>query len=388
MTKRIIYFDNAATTCPKPEAVYAAQDDYSKRAANPGRGAHRLALDSARTVFETRTMLAEFLGTKNADRLIFTPGCTYSINMALQGLSWNEGDTVVVSSMEHNAVMRPLRLLEKTRGVRTIVVPYAKRGIIDMHAFIKTLLDVHPRLCIFSEASNVTGELIDLPAIAAICGAHKVPLMVDAAQTAGRTLSRIDELGISLWCASGHKGLFGLPGVGLLYVAPNVELTPLIVGGTGSRSEDFEMPEAYPDRLEAGTLPGPAIAALGAGVRWLKEHGVKTIAAAEGKLTKRFLDWAARTQTVRIFGNRQDAPGTSIVSFDIPGVPGDRVASILDSQYFIAVRTGLHCSPAAHRALGTIETGLVRASFGCFSSAEEVDSLCQALETIRSAAPA
>jgi cysteine desulfurase family protein len=383
MTKRIIYFDNAATTCPKPEAVYVAQDEYSRRTANPGRGAHKLALESARTVFETRNEAAAFLGINQAERLIFTPGCTYSINMALRGLGLKRGDVVVVSAVEHNAVMRPLQQMASEIGIVVLMIPYAAKGVVDMHALIKIMLEKHPRLCIFTEASNVTGELIDINAVSTICGAHKVPVMIDAAQTAGRNDYKIDDLGISLWCASGHKSLFGMPGVGLLYVAPHVDLRPLVTGGTGSHSDDFEMPAAYPDHLEAGTLPGPSIAALQAGIRFLNEKGVKTVRDAEDQLTRRFLDWAQRSQTVRVFGNRQEGAGIAVAAFDVPGVPCDRVAALLDSQYGIAVRTGLHCAPTAHKALGTLSTGLVRASFSCFNTFEEVDLFCRALEAIK-----
>lgn len=383
MKTRITYFDNAATTCPKPELVYSAQDKYTRRAANPGRGAHKLALDSARTIFDTRTSAAALLGIKQPERLIFTPGCTYAINMALKGLPWRAGDVVLTTSLEHNAVMRPLRQLEALLGIKVVPVPYAKKGIIDMHKFISAMLDLHPRLCVFSEASNVTGEMIDLQAVGAICGAHKVPLMIDAAQTAGRSSRPVDE-SVSIWCASGHKGLYGVPGVGLLYVAPHIQLTPLVAGGTGSHSESQEMPEAFPDHLEAGTLPGPAIAALGAGIRWLQETGTAAVAQVENDHAARFLAWARRTPAITIYGNRAEGAGVPIVSFSVKGVACDLVASELDAKYGIAVRTGLHCSPAAHQTLGTLQTGLVRASFSYFNTVDEVDALCNALESIAS----
>jgi cysteine desulfurase family protein len=381
MKTRIIYFDNAATTCPKPETVYSAQDRYARKAANPGRGAHRLALESARVLFETRNAAAGLLGIKQPERLIFTPGCTYSINMALKGLPWQAGDVVLTSALEHNAVMRSLRQLMVQEGVQVVTIPYAKKGVLDMHKFISAMLELHPRLCVFSEASNVTGEAIDLQAVAAICGAHKVALMIDAAQTAGRSLRPLDPA-VSIWCASGHKGLYGMPGVGLLYVAPGIDLEPLVTGGTGSQSESLEMPDSYPDHLEPGTLPGPAIAALGAGIQWLSETGVAKVVQGEDLLTKRFLAWAQHSQRVTIYGNRYEGSGIPVVSFAVPGVACDVVAAQLDNHYGIAVRTGLHCAAAAHQTLGTSQTGLVRASFSYFNSADEVDALCNALESI------
>ena len=381
MTRKITYLDNAATTFPKPEVVYQAQDEYSRLAANPGRGAHKLAMESARRLFEARNSVAALLGIKNVERLVFTPGCTYSINMALKGLGLKADDVVMVGALEHNAVMRPLRQLEQEVGIKVAFLPYAAKGVVDLHSFIEGMLKVHPRLVIVSEGSNVTGETIDIRSIAAICGAHKVPLMIDAAQTAGRSKLSIEELGIAIWCASGHKSMFGVPGCGLLYVAPNVQLHPLVAGGTGSRSDEFDMPDQFPDHLEPGTLAGPAIAALGAAARWIMETGVDNIIQHEMVLTRQFLDWTTQWQVVRIYGNRSSG-GTAVVSFDVPGVACDRVAQILDDEFGIAVRTGLHCAPSAHGTLGTMETGLVRVSFSCFNTAEDVALLCEALQSI------
>lgn len=341
-----------------------------------------MAIASAATLFETRTAAAELLGIPEAHRLIFTPGCTYAINFALLGFPFQSGDVVLVSALEHNSVMRPLRWLEQQRGIVIRVLPYAAKNVIDLHNLIQTMLETKPRLCVFAHGSNVTGEMIDLKTVAAICGAHKVPLMVDAAQTAGRASEPIGESGISIWCASGHKGLMGAPGVGLLYVAPGIELAPTIFGGTGSRSEQLSMPEAYPDRFEPGTLPGPAIAALGAGVGWLKEVGIEQVSAREHALSNRFLQWAQQTGIVQIAGNRQTGSGIAVVSFAVPGVGSDVVAQSLDSEFCIAVRPGLHCAISAHQSIGTEQTGLVRASFGYFNTEEEVDFLCSALEMI------
>lgn len=390
MTRKTIYFDNAATTFPKPEVVYQAADQYLRTAANPGRGAHHMAMSAANTMFEARVAAAGLLGVKDAQRLIFTPGCTYSINYALLGFPWKSGDVVLVSALEHNAVMRPLRWLEQTRGIVVKVLPYASKGIIDLHSFIGTMLETHPRLCVFTHGSNVTGEMIDIGPVAAICGAHKVPLMLDAAQTAGRTTGRIEDMGVSIWCASGHKGLMGSPGAGLLYVASSIELDPVIFGGTGSQSEQVEMPAAYPDHLEPGTMPGPAIAALGAGIEWLRQTGVENVAAREHALAGRFIEWCVKGNFVFIAGNRASAPSatcTSTVSFVMPGIGSDVVAGLLDTEFGIAVRAGLHCAAAAHTSLGTLESGLVRASFGYFNTEDEVDELCTALRSIATRVP-
>lgn len=382
MTQPITYFDNAATTFPKPESVYQAADQYLRTCANPGRGTYKTSIQSANTIFETRLAVAQLLGVALPERLVFTPGCTYSINMALKGFPFRKGDVVLISALEHNAVMRPLRQLERKLGINVVKIPYAKRGIVDLHALIKAMLDQKPSLVILSEGSNVTGEMIDLRSVAAICGAHKVPLMVDAAQTVGRIPTNLSELGVSIWCASGHKGLMGPPGVGLLYVAPSIEIDSLIAGGTGSKSDEYDVPTFYPDHLEAGTLAGPAIAGLGAGIAWIAETGMENIRARETVLTQRFLGWALSGGGIHVYGNRQDGGGTSVVSFEVDGVSSDQVAQILDDEFGMCVRIGLHCAPAAHEAIGTLEKGLVRASFGYYNTEEEVDQLCHALYSI------
>lgn len=382
MTQQNIYFDNAATTYPKPEVVYTAVNQYLRVAANPGRGSHSMAMQSANALFESRLVLADLLGIRQSERLIFTPGCTHSINMALKGFPFQTGDVVVISALEHNAVMRPLHQLQESKGLQVVSMPYARKGIVDLHALIKVMLEKRPRLVVLSEGSNVTGEMIDLRSVAAICNAHKVPLMIDAAQTAGRLRQNLEEYGVSIWCASGHKGLFGPPGVGLLYVGENIELEPLIAGGTGSRSEEFEMPGFFPDHLEAGTLPGPAIAGLGAGARWLAETGIENVRQRELALTQRFIGWATSGGGIHVYGNPQENLRTAVVSFEVDGVSSDQVARILDNEFHLAVRVGLHCAAAAHQALGTAERGLVRASFGYFNTEEEVDTLCHAIYSI------
>lgn len=378
----VIYLDNAATTYPKPEPVYKAQDEYLRQAANPGRGAHALALASSRTIFETRLAVAGFLGVKHAERLVFTSGCTQALNTAVKGFALKEGDVVVTAPLEHNAVMRPLRQLEDFPGIKVHTLAYQPVGVISVDELSAVLAELGPKLCVMAEASNVTGELIDLAAVAEVCRGAGVPLLVDAAQSAGWTSHQLDGLGVSLWCASGHKGLFGPPGVGLLYVSPEVEVEPLIAGGTGSRSEQLEMPEHYPDRLEAGTLPGPAIAGLGAGVAWLEQTGLERVRSHERNLVERFVSWAQSSGSVEVYGPGPGGNRTGIVAFKVKGVSPDRVADRLDRDWGIAVRAGLHCAAQAHKALGTLATGLVRASFGYFNTVDEVDELCCALETI------
>ncbi|HEY9784294.1 MAG TPA: aminotransferase class V-fold PLP-dependent enzyme [Candidatus Obscuribacterales bacterium] len=386
----VIYLDNAATSHPKPEDVYAAADLAFRGAGSAGRGAHRLALEASRTVFEVRTKLAKFLGAPSAERLIFTSGCTQSLNMVLKGLTATkagasqqrllEGDAVVVSPLEHNAVMRPLNQLAGSLGIKVLKLNYAPGKVFDV-AQLKEMLNEHkPKLVVTIEGSNITGEVADIAATAALCDNYGVPLVVDAAQTAGILPIDLSLPGLTFWCASAHKGLLGQSGLGLLYAAPGWDLEPLIAGGTGSASESLAMPSVHPDHLEAGTKPLPAIAALGAAVTWLENTGVESIYKHELTLAERFCEYIEahdflRTVTPRGEGGRRIAN----VSFSVDGLTVDRVADILDREYGIAVRAGLHCAALAHETLGTRDSGLVRASFGWFNTLADVDSLTEAL---------
>lgn len=376
--KRSIYLDNAATSFPKPEEVYQAQDAYARSAGNPGRGAYRKSRDSAKQVFDNRMRLASFLGVRSPERLVFTGGCTQSINVALKGLGLQSGDLVLTGPLEHNAVLRPLRQLEKSNGIVVKVLPYASSGVIDIDALARLFSTVTPRLMVISEASNVTGELVNIADVAGLCAKHHVRLMVDAAQSAGFVESRIDDLGIGIWCASGHKALMGTQGVGLLYVAPYIQMEPLIAGGTGSLSHAAEMPDFYPDRLESGTLPGPAIAALGAAVQWIANTGLNKIRRHEMSLTNMFIDRMSRIHGVQIYGDLE-APRTPTVSFSVEGLTPNVIADTVDETFGIAVRPGLQCAALAHQTLGTSETGLVRVSFGYFNTHQDVEAMCEAI---------
>jgi cysteine desulfurase / selenocysteine lyase len=387
--QNLIYFDNAATSYPKPANVYAAHERYFRTAGNPGRGAHDLALASARQLFEARQTIAEFLGAENSGHVIFTPGCTYSINMVLRGVGLKEHDCVVVSALEHNAVMRTLHELRKLLKLKIQVVPYAERGIVGSSELTKILDDERPALCVFTEASNVTGERLCVESVAAICASRSVPLLIDAAQTAGLEANCLRYPGVKYWAASAHKGLFGSPGAGLLYLRDGDTLAPLVFGGTGSKSEQLEMPPELPDRLEPGTSAGPAIAALGAGVEFISKTGAENIARHEAALAAAFRQWCFSRDWLRVAGNsyrNNHQPSFSetvaVVSFDLERMSADRVADLLNTQFNIAVRPGLHCAFKAHQVLGSVEQGLVRVSFGFYNTLEEVEQLCRALEKI------
>lgn len=373
------YFDNAATTFPKPEAVYQACDQFLRQAANPGRGGHRRSLDSARALFDARQSIASFFGIKQASRLVFTPGCTHSLNAAIKGFDFGPGDLVVTTSAEHNSVMRPLAQLKKDAGIKIHQLPYCSDNLFKIDDLKNVLSESRTRLCVINHVSNVTGAIADIASAAEICHKHGVPLVVDAAQSAGYLDIDLGTSGISLWCAPGHKGLMGPAGCGLLYVAEGVNIQPLVTGGTGSFSEQFDAPEAYPDRLEAGTLPAPAIAGLAAGVEWLKQTSITKVSEKKEKLTYKFLTWARAQDFLEIFGPSENIARVGLVSFRVRGLSSSSVSDLLDRDFGIAVRSGLHCSASVHTALGTLKEGLVRVSFGYFNSESELDELCKAL---------
>ncbi|MBZ0185187.1 MAG: aminotransferase class V-fold PLP-dependent enzyme [Candidatus Obscuribacterales bacterium] len=393
-----IYFDNAATSFPKPEPVLTAIDMYLRSCGNPGRGAHSYALAGARTIFDSREAIAAFLGIEPSERLIFTPGCTESINMVLKGLvlsgGLSGGDVVVTTSMEHNSVMRPLFQLQASPGIRVETVDFC----VDPEVFADNLrirlIETKARLCFLMRASNVTGELLPIKQAAAVCNDLSVPLAVDAAQSAGKVEVDLSQSGISYWCASGHKGLLGPPGIGLLYVAPGAPLSPIVTGGTGSSSESYEVPETMPDRFEAGTQGGQNIAGLAAACAWLKKRDAEAVLRHELNLTERFHVWAQSRREnqadIEVFGPQScysdDKPRIlvkmPVVSFRLKGLSPALIAEKLDRDYGIAVRPGLHCAIAAHKRLVTDDTGLVRVSFGPFNSLIELERLISALEEI------
>lgn len=397
--------DNAATSFPKPESVYAAADHYFRRAGNPGRGAHRIALNSAREVFNVREKVARFLKVQQPERLVFTPGCTYSLNMVLRGLTrvnaatgnkpiLSHGATVLISPLEHNALMRPLTALAAELELKVVKLPYQPGKIFSVMDLRSYLEEHRPSLVASVHASNVTGEAIDIGSVAASCHVARTPLLLDAAQTAGLEKQHLIHPGISFWCASTHKNLFGQPGLGLLHVSREYDLEPLIAGGTGSASEDLHMPTGYPDRLEPGSAAGPAIAALGAGVDFIESIGADVILQHSIRLSDAFITFLNASNNVRVFspGSNNNSgsaiPRVANVSFAVPGMTADRVVDALDQNYGIAARGGLHCAALAHETLGTTGEGLVRVSFGHFNTEGQVNELARAVHEISQRAAA
>ena len=377
---RTIYFDNAATSWPKPAAVRAALDDYFGDAGgNPGRSAHRMSVAAARIVENAREALAELFHANDPSRIVFTQNATHALNLALYGLL-RPGDHVVTTSMEHNSVMRPLRHLE-TLGVELTVVACHPDGMLDVDG-LRRALQPGTRLLVTTHGSNVVGALTPLSAVAALARERGILYLVDAAQTAGAIPIDVQEMGMDLLAFSGHKGLLGPTGTGGLYIREEVVLAPLLRGGTGSDSAQETQPEFLPDVHESGTLNVAGIAGLGAGVLFLSEIGIEAVMTHERKLVAQFLAGAAEISGITVYGPQEAALQCGVVSFNVAGAMPSEVALILDQSFGIMARPGLHCAPGAHHTLGTFPTGTVRFSFGWFNTPSEVDAAVEALREI------
>ena len=377
----MIYLDNAATSWPKPESVYQALDEFLRNSGgNPGRGGHTMALAASRTVDETRLLLARLINAPDKDRVILTLNCTDSLNMGLKGLL-KPGDHVVTSCLEHNSVVRPLKKLER-QGIRvTRLSPHPANGFVSP-GDIETSITRETRLVVMTHASNVSGVIQPIEEYGSIARCHNLVFMVDAAQTAGKYPLDVQASNIDLLAFSGHKGLFGPPGTGILYIGERVELDSLREGGTGSHSEREEQPTALPYKFESGTPNTLGIAGLGAGLKFILQEGIEIILAHEQSLTARLLEGLSQIPGVTVYGAKDGASQAPVVSFTVDGIEPGEVGAILDQAFDIKVRSGLHCAPVAHRTLGTFPLGTVRLSPGYFNTIEEIDLTIEAISKI------
>ncbi|MGE5679177.1 MAG: aminotransferase class V-fold PLP-dependent enzyme [Pseudomonadota bacterium] len=376
----MIYFDNAATTYPKPEEVYTAVDEcLRKYCANPGRGGHKLSLQSGRVVLETRELLAELFNVASTENLILTHNATDSLNLALKGFL-KKGDHVIVTSMEHNSVMRPLKALER-RGVETTVVKCSKTGELNLQAMEREIKK-ETRLIVSTHASNVVGTLMPIESIGALAKEYKVEFLVDASQTAGVYEIDVEKMNISMLAFTGHKSLLGPQGTGGLYIRKGISLEPMKEGGTGSLSESLDQPDIMPDRFESGTHNTPGIAGLCAGLKFIRKTGIGKIREHEMKLTQAFINGLKELDAVKIYGTADISRQAPVVSINIGAAGSSEISYILDQSFDIATRSGLHCAPEAHRTIGTLEQGTVRFSFGYFNTIEQINTALTAIKQI------
>jgi len=383
MKEAVIYFDNAATSWPKPSEVTQAMVHFMESVgANPGRSGHRLSVEAGRIVYEAREALSELFNAPDPLRIVFGLNVTEAINLALRGLL-RPGDHVITSSMEHNSVMRPLRALEQ-QGVELTVVPCSPQGFLDP-ADLEAAIRPNTVMIALNHGSNVVGSLLPIREAGQIAREHGLLLLVDAAQTAGAVPLDVQADNIDLLCFTGHKALYGPMGTGGLIIGERVDverLEPLKRGGTGSRSEYEEHPDFLPDKCEAGTPNAVGLAGLAAGVRWVLRMGVEAIRAHEVALTQRLIDGLREIPGVTVYGGMDAARQTGTVSFNVAGLEPSEVGLRLDEEYSILCRVGLHCAPAAHKTIGTFPRGTVRFGLGYFNTMEEVERALEAVSRL------
>lgn len=378
----MIYLDNAATTFPKPESVYAeAMRVMRSCGGNPGRGSHQMALAAAEEVYRTREAVADFFGSRSPERVVLTQNATHALNVALRGIL-RQGDHILFSELSHNSVRRPILALAKERGLRYDVYRGFGRKS-EIMASICSKLRPETRVIEVTVRSNITSVGLPLQAIAALCRERGLILVVDASQAAGTMPLSIAELGSAVICAPGHKGLYGLPGSGFALFSDDIEptsLQPFMVGGSGIHSREAEMPDLLPERLEAGTLNAPAAASLRAGIEYVKQIGASVIDAHEASLRRRLTELLLRLPNVRVY--RPDGNEGGIVLFSVAGYSSSEVGRYLDRQG-ICVRSGLHCAPLAHKAIGSPDGGAVRVSFSAFNTESDAIAVWQAIREMR-----
>jgi cysteine desulfurase/selenocysteine lyase len=364
---RLIYFDNAATSWPKPPEVSKSVLEAIEKAGNPGRGAHESALWSSYKLYETREKIASLFCIREPLRVAFTLNATHALNAAIS-LCMGE---IITTSMEHNSVLRPLA----KRGFYNIIQA-DKKGRLDPERVIDAISGITGAV-VMTHASNVTGIVNDIKAVGEACRKRGALLIVDAAQTAGVIDINVNEMNIDILCFTGHKGLFGLQGTGGIYVAPHVRQKPFIHGGSGSRSFDIKHPVDMPECFEAGTMNTHGIAALSAGVEFVQKVGVRNIEKHESRLREYFVRKVSDIPGVMVYDDSR-CRHVGVVSITIPGADCSSIANHL-SKRGIATRPGFHCAPLAHKTIGTEESGTVRFSFGYFNELEEIDYACDVL---------
>lgn len=369
----MIYLDNAATTFPKPPEVISAMTELMRDyGGNPGRGGHRLSRLCGEKVFECRESMAKLLGVSNPERIIFTKNATEALNLAIKG-SVNRGDEIIISSMEHNSVLRSAVSLEKN-GVTVKIARADNTGLVSAEAVMRAITPRTKLICI-THASNVVGTVNPIEDICRMARARNILTLIDCAQTGGILPINGDALDMAAF--AGHKGLYGPFGTGVLYIREGITLSTLTEGGTGSMSESALMPDILPDRYEAGTVNACGIAGLNEGIRFVMREGV---CEKEAYLTDMLAEKLSEIKGLRVLGTH----GVGVIGTVLSDMDCVEVSSLLDSRYDIATRAGLHCSPMAHRTLGTVTKGMLRLSVGYFNTKEDIDAAAAAIEEVLS----
>ncbi|MEI6614383.1 MAG: aminotransferase class V-fold PLP-dependent enzyme [Chrysiogenales bacterium] len=380
--EKLIYLDNGATSFPKPEEVYAFMDFfYRNYGVNPGRSGYDLCIEAGSLVEETRQLLTKFFNGSDSNRLVFTYNSTDALNLAIFGML-KEGDHAITTTVEHNSVLRPLYHLSKYNNVEVDYVPFDQKGFVHP-SDIKSKIKKNTRLVAVNHASNVIGTIQPVKEIGRICRELGVPLLIDASQSAGKIPIDIEDLFVDIVAFTGHKSLLGPMGIGGLYVREGIEIRHTRAGGTGVRSAVRTHLDEYPYRLEYGTGNLPGIAGLNAGIKWIQKKGMSAIQDHEMKLTAMLRDGLQSIDNVILYCQEDLKNHISVLLFNIAGLEAQDTGTLLDVDFNIATRTGLHCAPQAHEGLGTDKIhGAVRFGIGPFNSEEHIQKAIAAVRKI------
>lgn len=381
----MIYLDNAATSWPKPERCTQEMVQCLRSyCGNPGRSSHRMSMEAARKLYECRTVLAQLFGSDDPECVVFTYNATYALNIAIKAFA-APGAHIVISNLEHNAVLRPVAALRKKQCDYSVFNALGTEEQV-LHSFCSVLRPT-TKIAVVTHASNICGQRIPIATIGRYCSTHGIILIVDASQSAGCVPINMERDHIDILCAPGHKGLYGPQGTGFLIIGKRLhamETQTLIEGGSGFHSEDLNMPATLPERFEAGTLATPALAGLCESVKWVGQIGVDTIGAQEREIGRRFTEMLRSIQGVTLYGctPETEAMGSSVLLFNFNDFAPSAVGEELD-RAGICVRSGLHCAPLAHRTLGTGADGAVRVSIGYYNRMSDADALWRTLRRMQ-----
>lgn len=378
-----VYLDNSATTYPKPEEVYYSVFNYMKNiGANPGRGGYSNALEGDRIIFSCREALMKLFNFDKLENVIFTSNITQSLNIILKSII-KDGWHIVTSSIEHNSVIRPLFSIKEKKNIEIDIIKCSKDGVISIEDF-QNSLKPNTKLVVLTHASNVIGSIQPLEQIGQICKEKNIYLVIDSAQSAGAIPVDFHKLNCNALAFTGHKSLLGPQGIGgfLIDDSLNNEASPFIEGGTGSLSQSTIQPDFLPDKFESGTLNAPGVAGLLSGINFLLKEGVTAIQDREKELCQHFINGLLNINSIELYGLKDASLRTPTISINSSKVNNSELGFILDREFGIMARTGLHCSPLAHETIGTFPGGTLRFSLGPFNDKKDIDYTLYALDSI------
>lgn len=377
---REYYFDNSATSSPKPKSVIEkVSESILEFNGNPGRSGYKKAIKIDREIYNVREKIANFFNIKNPLQIAFTTNASESLNFAIKGIGF-ENCHIITSVYEHNSVLRPLHFLEDEKNVSLSFIEPNKNSD-EFIENLSSLIKEDTKAIIINHISNVTGCVMDIERIGKLCREKNILFIVDASQSAGFLPIDVEKFNINILCFTGHKSLFGIQGIGGIYIEEGIDINPILEGGTGSFSKLKRQPKKMPEVLECGTLNTPGILSLGAGIDFINSIGIDNIKEHEYSLTKLFIDEIKKFENVIIYGEKDIFRGP-VVSINIEGIESSELSNILDEEYNICTRSGFHCAPLAHKYLGTYDYGCVRFSFGYFNTKEEILYAINAIKDI------